>query len=329
MQVTRWRRYGKDRLYVKDADGRDLGWWDLVANIAHPTTDETGQALREAVAAWQTTAVSPAPVPAAPPETQEPAPIPEPTPDPGRGPDFLAPESGPSVFQFASLGPVEEAGAPLSFPPPQGPPVVDLVSNRPGEQLADKVAAARAAGERPTLWRRFWLGKNAYSTWERGAIGERLVAEQLSRLAQADPRWGFINSIPVGDEVDIDVFAVGPGGVFTINAKYHRGARIWVGGDTLMVNGTRQPYVRNSQHEARKASRLLTSAIGDTVNVQGIVVPVDANAFTVKNQPADVHVINRTRLNDYLRSRPEVLGPDLVARVFHAARLSTTWLPTS
>lgn len=330
VQVTRWRRYGKDRLYVKDADGHDLGWWDLVANSAHPTADETGQALRETVAAWQTSAGSLVTEPVTPPDTREPAPIPEPTPDPVRGPDFLPPESGQSAAQLVWPGPVEEeVVAPRSFPPPQGPPVTDLAYNRPGEQLADKVAAAREAGERPTLWRRFWLGKNAYSTWERGTIGERLVAEQLSRLAQTDPRWGFINSIPVSDEVDIDVFAVGPGGVFTINAKYHRGARIWVGGDTLLVNGTRQPYVRNSRHEARKASRLLTRATGETVNVQGIVVPVDANAFTVKTQPADVHVINRSRLNHYLRSRPEILGPDLVAHVYHAARLSSTWLPSS
>lgn len=118
---------------------------------------------------------------------------------------------------------------------------------------------------------------------------------------------------------------VGPGGVFTINAKYHRGAKIWVGGDTLMVNGSRQPYVRNSRHEARRASRLLSLATGTPVSVQGIVVPVDANAFTVRDQPADVHVINRARLNQYLRSRPHVLGPELIARVFEAACLSTTW----
>lgn len=67
MQVTRWRRYGKDRLYVKDADGYDLGWWDLVANTAHPTSHETEQALLEAVAAWQTTEVSPGTVPGSPP----------------------------------------------------------------------------------------------------------------------------------------------------------------------------------------------------------------------------------------------------------------------
>lgn len=174
-----------------------------------------------------------------------------------------------------------------------------------------------------------WLGKNAYSTWERGAIGERLVAEELARLVGIDARWGFLNSIPVGDEADIDLFVVGPGGVYTINAKYHRGARIWVGGDTLMVNGVRQPYVRNSRHEARKAARLLTRATRLSVRVQGIVVPVDAHAFTVKAQPDDVHVINRARLTSYLRSQPATLQPTEVARIFNAARLSNTWRPTA
>lgn len=144
VQVTRWRRYGKDRLYVRDADGHDLGWWDLVANTAHPTTDETEQALRETVAAWQTSAASPGNEPVPPPDTREPAP----TPDPVRGPDFLPPEAGPSASDL--VWPVEEEVAPLEFPPPQGPPVTDLAYNRPGEQLADKVAAAREAGERPT-----------------------------------------------------------------------------------------------------------------------------------------------------------------------------------
>jgi len=173
------------------------------------------------------------------------------------------------------------------------------------------------------------LGKNAYSTWERGAIGERLVAAELDKLVRLDPRWGYLNSIPVSAEVDIDLFVVGPGGVFSLNAKYQRGASIWVGGDTVMVNGTRQPYVRNSRHEARRASRLLTRATGCPVRVQGVVVPVAAGAFTVKAQPDDVQVINRARLKAYLGSRPAVLQSALVERIFNAARLSTTWRPTA
>ncbi|SKF62508.1 Uncharacterised protein [Mycobacteroides abscessus subsp. abscessus] len=37
MEVIRWRRYGKDRLYVKRADGVEVGWWDLQENVGHPT----------------------------------------------------------------------------------------------------------------------------------------------------------------------------------------------------------------------------------------------------------------------------------------------------
>ena len=129
VQVTRWRRYGKDRLYVKDADGHDLGWWDLVANTAHPTTDETEQALRETVAAWQTSAGSLVTEPVTPPDTREPAPIPEPTPDPVRGPDFLPPESGPTASDLVWPGPVEEEVAPTLVPAAAGPP-----GHRPGLQ---------------------------------------------------------------------------------------------------------------------------------------------------------------------------------------------------
>lgn len=311
---------------MKDADGRDLGWWDLMADAAHPTTPEAEATLREAVTAWQA-GITDVPVAAAPA-----APAPTTTPEPDalpRGPDFRPPDLPPGIVNPLAAPVVPDAQPVVEFPPPQGPPVVDLAWNRPGEQLADKVAAAREAGERPTLWRRFWLGKNAYSTWERGAIGERLVAEELATLVGRDARWGFLNSIPVSDESDIDLFVVGPGGVFTINAKYHRGARIWVGGDTLMVNGVREPYVRNSRHEARKASRLLTRATGQPVSVEGMVVPVNANALTVRTLPEDVHIINRAGLVGYLRGLPEVLGVAAIARIYDAARLSTTWRPTA
>lgn len=53
--VTRWRRYGKDRLYVKDADGVDLGWWDLLSDSGHATSPEAEAALAAAVSAWRAT----------------------------------------------------------------------------------------------------------------------------------------------------------------------------------------------------------------------------------------------------------------------------------
>ncbi|MBM7799185.1 hypothetical protein JOE57_002106 [Microlunatus panaciterrae] len=157
-------------------------------------------------------------------------------------------------------------------------------------------------------------------------MGEFLVFGALRQMAQADLRWGFLNSIPVGSNgADIDHLVIGSGGVFTINAKYHSGARIWVGGDTLMVNGVRHPYVRNSRFEAQRAARLLSRATRLEVSATGLVVPVNVRALVVKEQPPDVNVVSRDRLCSYLLGRPPRLRPDEVLRTFAAARLSSTW----
>jgi hypothetical protein len=51
--VTRWRRYGKDRIYVATADAEQLGFWDLVADRGHSARPEHEPALLTAVAAWK------------------------------------------------------------------------------------------------------------------------------------------------------------------------------------------------------------------------------------------------------------------------------------
>jgi hypothetical protein len=42
LRVNRWKRYGKDRLYVTTDDGETtIGWWDLVTDEGHPETRNT------------------------------------------------------------------------------------------------------------------------------------------------------------------------------------------------------------------------------------------------------------------------------------------------
>jgi len=90
--------------------------------------------------------------------------------------------------------------------------------------------------------------------------------------------------------------------------------------------------VRRLQRECRsagpaRASRYLSTACGFTVEAAGIVVPVGAYSITIKEAPADVHVINRMALVSWLRRRPEVLDDEAVLAIFEAARRSTTWRP--
>ncbi len=57
-EINRWRRYGKDRLYVARADGTKVGWWDLQTDEGHPEEAAYAVELGEAVRRWQPDAAS-------------------------------------------------------------------------------------------------------------------------------------------------------------------------------------------------------------------------------------------------------------------------------
>jgi Nuclease-related domain len=162
--------------------------------------------------------------------------------------------------------------------------------------------------------------------WRIGADGEELVAAQLERLG---PAWKTLHAVPVGARgSDIDHVVIGPGGVYTVNSKHHPGASVWVGGNTVLVNGSKTWYVRNSRHEAQRAAAVLSARAGFPVHVTGLIAMIgDRDKFTVKSQPpgGDVHVLTRRKVADWLSHRGTVLSPEQVTAVFEIARRSTTW----
>jgi hypothetical protein len=293
--VTRWTRYGKDRLYVKAHDGTSVGWLGLLTGESHIEVAEFGDAFREATAGWA----------------------------------LKRHELGAGSGDITS-------GSPQHRTPPAQPAVVvptpawtDFAANRAGAMAREQALALRRAAPVRTLLGRVLSVHNDERAWRIGADGEEKVAEQLAKLARKDPRWHFLHAVPVGDRgSDIDHMVVGPGGVFTLNAKHHPGGAIWVGGDAFMVNGTWQRYVRNSRFEAARASKLLTAACGFGVVAEGVVVVVGADKLTVKEPPPDVAVVSRMRLVNWFSSRQTMLDDATVRAIFDAARRSTTWQPT-
>ena len=51
--MNRWKRFGKDRLYVQNSGGVRIGFWDLVTDTGHPESPEDMSKLQAAVAKWQ------------------------------------------------------------------------------------------------------------------------------------------------------------------------------------------------------------------------------------------------------------------------------------
>ena len=77
LETKRWRRYGKDRIYVSTADGQRVGWLDLLDGSRHLEVPEHAAAFDAALQPFAPSAVE-APIPA-----QRPAPatvvVPAPT----------------------------------------------------------------------------------------------------------------------------------------------------------------------------------------------------------------------------------------------------------
>src|SRR3954466_2679685 len=51
-QVARWRRYGKDRLYVTAVDGTKIGWRDLLTGEDHLEAPDREREYVAALATW-------------------------------------------------------------------------------------------------------------------------------------------------------------------------------------------------------------------------------------------------------------------------------------
>ena len=159
--------------------------------------------------------------------------------------------------------------------------------------------------------------------WYQGAVGEIEMGKILARL---DSGWTVLHAVPVGAaETDIDHVAIGATGVFTINTKHHDGKRVWVAGQTLMVSGQKQNHIRNSVHEATRASKLLSAAAGFPVPVEGVIAVVGAKSLTIKTAPAGTTVLTAPRILRWLAKRPPVLDDQQLALILTGAKQPGTW----
>jgi hypothetical protein len=152
---------------------------------------------------------------------------------------------------------------------------------------------------------------------------EELVGKRVGRLASRG--WHALHSVPVGiGESDIDHVLIGPGGVFTVNTKNHLGQRVSATSRGIWVGGYRQEYVRNSIHEAKRATRLLSYACDFPVFARGLIVVI-ADRFSVREQPDEVVVLRSGDLVKWLKKRPTVLDAPTVDTIFEAARREDVW----
>lgn len=304
LQVSQWRRYGHDRLYVNLPEGRSVAWFDRRTGelrvLDEGYRDGVLEVLRPHLLPG-TTARS---------GTDRPDPA-----SSGATPGAPVPVPAP-----VGAPPVAGPGRP---PPGAGArgPGADLAANRPGEALRRKLDELLPGPFDRVLAALLGKRSSAYS-WRRGLAGERRVGADLEGFAAAG--WRVLHSVPLAGDVDIDHLLIGPAGVFTVNTKFHRGARIWVGDEAVKIGRDSYPYVRRSRAEARRAGEILTRACGFAVEARPVLAFVGADRLTVVPSLRDVHVLLRRELPRLTRL-PSVWRPETVEAVHACARNPWTW----
>jgi hypothetical protein len=313
---VQWSNYGHSRLYISQG-AEKLAWADLKTGSVQITSDAGEDIVHAFIESWNREA-----------GVQWP---------PKSSGDALH-EASVEPQAASGTGVVEvprpekedlQEGDAAPAAPPVGPDAAearDLARNKAGE-AAQAVADELLVGV--SRFRRFLHALFNVHTdaraWAKGAEGERLVAAQLDKLG---PEWRTLHAVNVGTRgSDIDHVLIGPAGVITVNSKNHSGRKVWVRGSGFLVDGSRQPFIRNSRHESARAARLLTAACGFEVPTTALIaVVVSASDLDIKAQPDEgVRVAHYKAVRRWIGRLPIALTPAQIDAVYSAARISTTW----
>jgi Nuclease-related domain len=157
----------------------------------------------------------------------------------------------------------------------------------------------------------------------KGAQGERLAAARLAKLPRDE--WFVFHDIPIGErDANVDHLVIGPGGVFSLNAKNHAGGGVRVAAKALLVNGQKTAYLSKARAEAERVGRHLRTQLGREVRVRGVVVVI-ADELTIKEQPSGVDVVSHRDIVRWLRRQKVLLSHADALGVAAAASRPTTW----
>ncbi|MFJ6717480.1 nuclease-related domain-containing protein [Streptomyces sp. NPDC091259] len=302
LTVHPWKRHGRDRLYVNLPDGTAVAWADRATKTVtiklRKYQDEALALLQRHLGEGLTVRSTPSPTP----QSRPAAPS-----RPHGQPRHPTPKQRPE--RSASL--------------PLLSPSEDLARNRPGSRVVGLIAE-RGPSTVQRLKAKLLRQSSEWDSWYAGLEGERRVGRELERLSSLG--WRVLHGIEKSNGGDIDHLLIGPGGVFTINTKNHRGASVWVGDSMAKVNGgPPRPYAAASQAEADFVRRVLGRYCAFEVPVEPVLVFVGIASLSRAATQYTVRVYQEREVAA-LGPLTGKLTPEQVEQVYTVARHRRVWL---
>jgi hypothetical protein len=159
-----WSKFGARRLYIDTADGQHVGWVDLNTGHRSLVMPELAPAFSLAMS-----------------EAEEAR-------TPRRALD--------QAIEFALI--TGHAALQTSEATPAVAPQA-----QPQAQPQARIAADDTDEDQFVTMRRGYRGKQAFSSWEVGASGKRLVADDLDQHVSSGPRMAYLNSVSDGHIAEV------------------------------------------------------------------------------------------------------------------------------
>ncbi|WP_445520227.1 nuclease-related domain-containing protein [Streptomyces sp. NEAU-174] len=184
--------------------------------------------------------------------------------------------------------------------------------------------AERGPSTAQRLWAKVLRQSSEWDSWYTGLEGERRVGRELARLSPLG--WRVLHGIEKSNGGDIDHLLIGPGGVFNINTKAHRGASVWVGDTMARVNGGQpQPYAAASKAEAQYVRGVLGRYCDFAVAVEPVLVFVGVESLRRAATQFTVRIYQEREVSA-LGPLTGKLTPEQVEQVYAVARHRRVWL---
>ena len=153
--------------------------------------------------------------------------------------------------------------------------------------------------------------RQSTTAWRTGADGEAAVAAVLDGL----PGWRALHDRRVpGKRSNIDHVAVGPSGVWTVDAKRYKGKLTVHRGGVVKVAGRDVTKLLDQAREQAAVAAIALAEEGPVSAVEPVLCFIGTELPRKHTVVAGVHLVTRKGLVRLLTRTPQVLRPDDVAR---------------
>ena len=186
---------------------------------------------------------------------------------------------------------------------------------RQHEDRPTRSRLARAFGASP-------LDSNGLS-WLRAAQAEMIVGDILDRLPG---NYSVYHSLPIPNTAfAVDHLVVGPGGVFSVNAKNHWDRDLAGSPRSLPIGGYPMPYLRDVAFESAQITTLLATELPPLTAVRPVIALVNPHKIRLARKPDSVTVIDSPRLRRWIAGQPRTITPEQQLAIVALVDDPATW----